>query len=190
LYLFVGSEADFAIIVFLFYLVQNTMFTIDVESNISLESTYQELNAQLSALLSGERDFICNAAQFSAFVMQTVADLNWSGFYFARGEELILGPYVGKVACTRIPFGRGVCGKAAQTLQVQRIDDVHAFDGHIACDAASASEVVIPVVVDGKLIAVFDMDSPMVGRFSEIDQAGIVSFVKTFIEATDMAWSI
>lgn len=166
------------------------MFTIETYSTGSLEESYQELNAQLAALLSGERDFICNAAQFSAFVMQTVADLNWSGFYFARGEELVLGPYVGKVACTRIPFGRGVCGKAAMTLQTQRIEDVHAFDGHIACDAASASEVVIPVVVNGKLIAVFDMDSPKVGRFSEIDQAGLESFVATFIEATDFSWSI
>lgn len=166
------------------------MFTIDVGSHASLESTYQDLNAQLAALLSGERDFICNAAQFSAFVMQTVGELNWSGFYFARGEELVLGPYVGKVACTRIPFGRGVCGKAAQTLQVQRIDDVHAFDGHIACDAASAAELVLPVVVDGKLVAVFDMDSPKTGRFSDVDQAGISAFVATFIDATDMTWSI
>lgn len=166
------------------------MFTIETYPTGSLEESYQELNAQLAALLSGERDFICNAAQFSAFVMQTVADLNWSGFYFARGEELVLGPYVGKVACTRIPFGRGVCGKAAMTLQTQRIEDVHAFDGHIACDAASASEVVIPVVVNGKLIAVFDMDSPKVGRFSEIDQAGLESFVATFVATTDFSWTI
>lgn len=166
------------------------MFTIETNPTASVEESYRELNAQLAALLSGERDFICNAAQFSAFVMQTVADLNWSGFYFARGEELVLGPYVGKVACTRIPFGRGVCGKAATSLQTQRIEDVHAFDGHIACDAASASEVVIPVIVGGKLLAVFDMDSPKVGRFSEIDQAGLESFVATFIEATDCVWSI
>ncbi|MGO2510253.1 GAF domain-containing protein [Marinomonas polaris] len=166
------------------------MFTIETHSTGSLEESYQALNAQLAALLSGERDFICNASQFSAFVMQTVTDLNWSGFYFARGEELVLGPYVGKVACTRIPFGRGVCGKAALTLQTQRIEDVHAFDGHIACDAASASEVVIPVVVGGQLMAVFDMDSPKVGRFSDVDQAGLESFVATFIEATDFSWSI
>ena len=188
--LVVGSDADFAIMRLSFYLVQNAMFTIKVDSTASLEVSYQELNAQLTALLSGERDLICNAAQFSAFVMQTIVDLNWSGFYFARNEELVLGPYVGKVACTRIPFGRGVCGKAAQTLQVQRIDDVHAFDGHIACDAVSASELVVPVVVDGKLVAVFDMDSPKVGRFSEIDQAGIASFVATFIKATDVTWSL
>jgi L-methionine (R)-S-oxide reductase len=166
------------------------MFTIETHPTASVEESYRELNTQLAALLSGERDLICNAAQFSAFVMQTVADLNWSGFYFARGEELVLGPYVGKVACTRIPFGRGVCGKAATALQTQRIEDVHAFEGHIACDAASASEVVIPVVVDGKLIGVFDMDSPKVGRFSEADQVGLELFVSTFIAATDMNWSI
>jgi GAF domain-containing protein len=164
------------------------MFTIDVNSSSSLQETYQELNAQLAALLSGERDFICNAAQFSAFVMQTVPELNWSGFYFARGEELVLGPYVGKVACTRIPFSRGVCGKAAQSALTQRIDDVHAFDGHIACDAASASELVIPIIAEGKLIGVFDMDSPTVGRFSDIDQAGIEAFVATFVAATDVNW--
>ena len=165
------------------------MFTIEVNTTSSPQETYQELNAQLAALLSGERDFICNAAQFSAFVMQTVPDLNWSGFYFARDEELVLGPYMGKVACTRIPFGRGVCGEAAKTQETQRIEDVHAFDGHIACDAASASELVVPVISQGKLIGVFDMDSPKVGRFTDVDQAGIESFVATFISATDMNWS-
>jgi GAF domain-containing protein len=169
--------------------VEKSMFTIKTQATVSLEESYRDLNAQLAALLSGERDLICNAAQFSAFVMQAIADLNWAGFYFVRGDELVLGPYVGKVACTRIPFGRGVCGKAAITLQTQRIEDVHAFDGHIACDAASASEVVIPVVVAGKLVAVFDMDSPKVGRFSEIDQAGLESFVETFIQSTDVSWS-
>lgn len=165
------------------------MFTIAVSTTSSLQETYQELNAQLAALLHGERDLICNAAQFSAFVMQTVPDLNWSGFYFARNEELVLGPYMGKVACTRIPFGRGVCGEAAKTKETQRIEDVHAFDGHIACDAASASELVVPVISQGKLIGVFDMDSPKVGRFTEVDQAGIESFVATFVSATDMNWS-
>ncbi|MEO9274627.1 GAF domain-containing protein [Marinomonas sp. 5E14-1] len=164
------------------------MFTIEVNTTSSLQETYQELNAQLAALLSGERDFICNAAQFSAFVMQTVPDLNWSGFYFARNEELVLGPYMGKVACTRIPFGRGVCGEAAKTQETQRIEDVHAFDGHIACDAASASELVVPVISQGKLMGVFDMDSPKVGRFTEADQTGIEFLVATFVSATDMNW--
>lgn len=174
------------------------MFTIEIDSTVSPQDNYKELNAQLAALLSGERDLICNAAQFSAFIMQTIPDLNWSGFYFVRdkwvdgksiGEsELVLGPYVGNVACTRIPFGRGVCGTAAETLETQRIHDVHAFEGHIACDAASAAEVVIPVVVEGVLVAVFDMDSPNVGRFSDVDQIGLEAFVATFIEATDFTW--
>lgn len=166
------------------------MFTIDIDPSESLESSYLQLNAQLAALLSGERDLICNAAQFSAFVMQTIPELNWSGFYFARGEELVLGPYVGKVACTRIPFARGVCGKAATSLQVQRVDDVHGFEGHIACDAASQSELVIPIVADGKLVAVFDIDSPKVARFSDADQAGLMAFVATFVAATHMTWSL
>lgn len=165
------------------------MFSINVDPAGSVEARYLDLNAQLAALLSGDRDLICNAAQFSAFVMQTVEDLNWSGFYFARDNELVLGPYVGKVACTRIPFGKGVCGKAAESLQIQRIKDVHAFDGHIACDVASASELVLPVVVNGRLVAVFDMDSPKVGRFTDIDQAGLDALVNTFIEATDFTWS-
>ncbi|ETX12094.1 hypothetical protein MUS1_00345 [Marinomonas ushuaiensis DSM 15871] len=166
------------------------MFTIDIDPTASLEDSYQELNAQLAALLSGERDLICNAAQFSAFVMQTIPDLNWSGFYFAHNEELVLGPYMGKVACTRIPFGRGVCGETAKTQHTQRIEDVHAFSGHIACDADSASELVMPVVSEGKLIGVFDIDSPKVGRFSEVDQEGLEAFVETFVKATDFTWSL
>jgi GAF domain-containing protein len=166
------------------------MFTIEINPTVSLEDSYQELNAQLAALLNGERDFICNAAQFSAFIMQTIPDLNWSGFYFARNEELVLGPYMGKVACTRIPFGRGVCGEAAKTQQTQRIEDVHAFAGHIACDADSASELVMPVVSEGKLMGVFDIDSPKVGRFSKVDQEGLEAFVETFVKATDFTWSL
>ena len=165
------------------------MFAIDMDPNTPPEVFYQTLNAQLAALLDGEQDLICNAAQLSAFVMQTVPHLNWAGFYFARGQELVLGPYVGKVACTRIPLGRGVCGVAAQSQQTQRIEDVHAFEGHIACDSASASEVVIPIVVDGDLIGVFDMDSPEVGRFTQQDQDGLEALLATFVAATDFDWS-
>ncbi|GAA0826164.1 MULTISPECIES: GAF domain-containing protein [Marinomonas] len=166
------------------------MFEIDVNSNSTPEVYYQELNDQLAGLLTGERDLICNAAQFSAFIMQTVADLNWAGFYFARNEALVLGPYVGKVACTRIPFGRGVCGAAALHQETQRVEDVHAFSGHIACDSASASEVVIPVVVEGRLVGVFDMDSPSTARFSATDQIGLERLVDTFVAATDFTWSL
>jgi len=166
------------------------MFTLTTSTDVSSDEHYEELVSQLSGLLSEERDLICNAAQFSAFIMQMVPDLNWSGFYFARGEELVLGPYVGKVACTRIPFGRGVCGKAAETRETQRVEDVHAFEGHIACDADSASEVVIPVLVEGRLIGVFDMDSPKVRRFTETDQKGLEALVEAFVKATDFTWAL
>lgn len=146
---------------------------------------YPLLVAQLQALLAGERDFIANAAQFSAFLFQELSDLNWAGFYLARGEELVLGPFQGKVACVRIPFGRGVCGAAAATGQTQRVDDVHAFAGHIACDSASNSELVVPLFKDGRLLGVLDLDSPSLARFSAADQAGIERLVEVFVELTD-----
>lgn len=146
---------------------------------------YPLLVAQLQALLADERDFIANAAQFSAFVFQELSDLNWAGFYLTRGEELVLGPFQGKVACVRIPFGRGVCGAAAATGQTQRVDDVHAFAGHIACDSASNSELVVPLFKDGRLLGVLDLDSPLLARFSAADQAGIERLVEVFIALSD-----
>jgi L-methionine (R)-S-oxide reductase len=146
---------------------------------------YPLLVAQLQALLAGERDFIANAAQFSAFLFQELRDLNWAGFYLTRGEELVLGPFQGKVACVRIPFGRGVCGAAAATGQTQRVDNVHAFAGHIACDSASNSELVVPLFKDGRLFGVLDLDSPSLARFSAADQAGIEALVEVFVELTD-----
>ena len=164
------------------------MFNIEVDNSLPKAELYQDLNQQLQALLTGETDLICNAAQFSAFIMQSLPELDWAGFYFARQEELVLGPYVGKVACTRIPFQRGVCGAAARSLTTQRVDDVHAVPDHIACDAASNSELVIPVIVNGELKAVFDMDSPVTHRFTHEDQAGIETLVASFIEASDWNW--
>jgi len=146
---------------------------------------YDLLAAQLEALLDGERDFIANAAQLSAFLYSQVEDLNWAGFYLARGEELVLGPFQGQVACVRIPFGRGVCGAAAATRQTQRVEDVHAFPGHIACDSASNSELVIPLVKDGALIGVLDLDSPVLARFGEQDQAGLERLAGIFLDSTD-----
>ena len=146
---------------------------------------YAMLTAQLESLLTGERDFIANAAQFSAFLFSEVQGLNWAGFYLNRNEELVLGPFQGKVACVRIPFSKGVCGAAAATRQTQRIEDVHAFPGHIACDSASNSELVVPLVKDGKLIGVLDLDSPQVGRFREGDQKGIEAMVDIFLRSTD-----
>ncbi|MNH25919.1 Free methionine-R-sulfoxide reductase [compost metagenome] len=112
-------------------------------------------------------------------------DLNWAGFYLNRNDELVLGPFQGQVACVRIPFGKGVCGAAAATRQTQRIEDVHAFPGHIACDSASNSELVIPLVKEGRLIGVLDLDSPKLGRFSEDDQQGMERLVAIFLELTD-----
>ncbi|PVZ09237.1 MULTISPECIES: GAF domain-containing protein [unclassified Pseudomonas] len=146
---------------------------------------YSLLCAQLKALLADERDFVANAAQFSAFLYSEVPDLNWAGFYLNREQTLVLGPFQGKVACVRIPFGRGVCGAAAATLQTQRVEDVHAFPGHIACDSASNSELVVPLVKDGQLWGVLDLDSPLAGRFSESDQRGIEALVAIFLRLTE-----
>ena len=146
---------------------------------------YDLLAAQVQALFADERDFIANAAQFSAFLYNQVDDLNWAGFYLNRNEELVLGPFQGQVACVRIPFSRGVCGAAAATRQTQRVEDVHAFPGHIACDSASNSELVSPLVKEGRRIGVLDLDSPKVGRFSEADQVGLDRLAAIFLELTD-----
>ncbi|WJD71631.1 GAF domain-containing protein [Pseudomonas asiatica] len=146
---------------------------------------YNLLAAQVQALFADERDFIANAAQFSAFLYNQVDDLNWAGFYLNRNEELVLGPFQGQVACVRIPFSKGVCGAAAATRQTQRVEDVHAFPGHIACDSASNSELVIPLVKGGRLIGVLDLDSPKLGRFSEADQVGLERLAAIFLELTD-----
>ncbi|MDY1046169.1 MULTISPECIES: GAF domain-containing protein [Pseudomonas] len=146
---------------------------------------YRMLCAQLESLLADERDFVANAAQFSAFLFNQVDDLNWAGFYLNRNEELVLGPFQGQVACVRIPFGRGVCGAAAASRKTQRVEDVHAFPGHIACDSASNSELVIPLLKDGKLIGVLDLDSPRLARFSEADQQGLEQLAAIFLQSTD-----
>lgn len=147
---------------------------------------YAMLAAQVEALLAGERNLVANAAQLSAFIYQEVPDLNWAGFYFVEGDDqLLLGPFQGKVACMRIPFSKGVCGAAARERRTQRVEDVHAFPGHIACDAASRSELVVPLIQGGRLIGVLDLDSPHPARFSAADQAGIEALVEAFLAATD-----
>ena len=133
---------------------------------------YRDLASALEGLVAGEPDPIANMANAAALIWNSVPDLNWAGFYRNVGGELVLGPFQGRAACIRIPFGKGVCGAAAASLQVQRVDDVHAFPGHIACDAASASELVVPIVRDGELLAVLDLDSPKVARFDAEDEAG------------------
>jgi L-methionine (R)-S-oxide reductase len=146
---------------------------------------YAQLELQLAALLAGERNFVTNAAQFSAFIFQTLADLNWAGFYLAQGEQLLLGPFQGKVACVRIPFGRGVCGTAAVRRETIVVADVHAFDGHIACDSASNSEIVLPVMHGEHLLGVFDIDSPAFNRFSDADRIGLEQLIRCFVTQTD-----
>lgn len=136
---------------------------------------YHDLVAALESLVAGEPDPIANMANASALIMESLPDLNWAGFYRNVGGELVLGPFQGRAACIRIPFGKGVCGAAAASLQVQRVEDVHAFPGHIACDATSASELVVPIVRDGALIAVLDLDSPSKARFDAEDEAGCVA---------------
>jgi len=136
---------------------------------------YRDLLSALEGLTAGEPDPIANMANAAALIWESLPDLNWSGFYRNVDGELVLGPFQGRPACIRIPFGKGVCGAAAETLQVQRVEDVHAFPGHIACDAASASEIVVPIVRDGKLIAVLDLDSPTPARFTQEDEAGCVA---------------
>ncbi|GIU04402.1 GAF domain-containing protein [Shewanella morhuae] len=141
---------------------------------------YESLNRQVLALLDGEDDLVAGMANFSALLNDNLTELNWVGFYVMRGEQLVLGPFQGKVACTRIPFGKGVCGTAALTNQTQRVADVNQFDGHIACDSASNSEIVVPVRAQGKVIAVLDIDSPILDRFDEEDQKGLELLVKSF----------
>jgi GAF domain-containing protein len=139
---------------------------------------YRDLVAALESMVAGEPDPIANMANASALIWETLPDLNWAGFYRNVDGELVVGPFQGRPASIRIPFGKGVCGVAAQTLQVQRVEDVNAFPGHIACDSASASEIVVPIVRDGKLVAVLDIDSPTPGRFDEDDEAGCVKLAK------------
>ena len=158
---------------------------IDLQNTGAGLEGYGLLAAQLESLLADEKDFIANAAQFSAFLYSQIDGLNWAGFYLNRSEELVLGPFQGQIACVRIPFGRGVCGAAAQSRQTQRVEDVHEFPGHIACDSASNSELVVPLIKEGRLIGVLDLDSPKVGRFSEQDQTGIEQLAAIFLKATD-----
>ncbi len=152
------------------------MFTKQAYS-ASLEENYALLAKQLDALLDGETNQIANLSNASALLNQFLDDTNWVGFYLMEDGELVLGPFQGLPACVRIAVGRGVCGTAVAKNETQRIDDVHAFPGHIACDAASNSEIVIPLVKDGEVIGVLDIDSPSKGRFTEQDQAGLETFV-------------
>lgn len=145
---------------------------------------YRQLAQQLEGLLSGEPDMIANAANTSALMFQTMPDLNWAGFYFLKGDELVLGPFQGKPACVRIGVGRGVCGTAIAQGASILVEDVHAFPGHIACDAASRSELVVPIRSGSDIIGVIDLDSPIPSRFDGDDQAGIERLAEIFTVVT------
>jgi GAF domain-containing protein len=159
------------------------MFTASTLSG-SKPDQYAQLLEQARGLLHGERDRIANAANLSALVYHALPQLNWVGFYFFDGTELVVGPFQGLPACVRIPLDRGVCGAAASTRETQRVADVHAFPGHIACDSASRSEVVVPLVsADGALLGVFDLDSPEPDRFDADDQAGLEAIARAFVDS-------
>lgn len=141
---------------------------------------YQDLYQQVEALISDEADVIANMANVSALLFEQLSEVNWAGFYRVINDELVLGPFQGKVACIRIPLGRGVCGTAAEQNAVQRIGDVHAFDGHIACDASSNAEIVLPLTLNNKVVAVLDIDSIAFNRFDSDDQAGLEKIISLF----------
>lgn len=146
-------------------------------------SLYRDLAQALEALLAGERDPIANMANASALIFETLPDVNWVGFYRKAGDELVLGPFQGRPACIRMTLDQGVCGAAAKSRQVQRVEDVHAFPGHIACDAASNSEIVLPLIRDDVVLGVLDIDSPKTGRFTAEDEAGLVTIARIITSA-------
>lgn len=148
---------------------------------------HREIVEQLKGLLHGERDYIANAANLSALIFDLVPDLNWAGFYFLKSEsELVLGPFQGKVACVRIAVGKGVCGTSVAEKRTMLVKDVHEFPGHIACDAASRSELVVPLIKDGKVFGVLDLDSPLAGRFDTDDQAGFEAMAAIYVQGSDL----
>lgn len=148
---------------------------------------YASLEAQLRSLLAGERDFVANLANFASLLFHSLPDLNWSGFYLLKERDLVLGPFQGKPACIRIPMGEGVCGTAAARRETILVDNVHEFPGHIACDSASNSEIVVPIVNGNTLVGVLDLDSPLPSRFDSEDARGLNELVNIFIAATDIA---
>src|SRR5687767_6274751 len=147
------------------------------------DGAYAELARDLRALLEGERDLIANAANTAALIYDALPDLNWAGFYLYKSGELVLGPFQGKPACVRIALGKGVCGTAAARRETVLVEDVHAFPGHIACDSASNSEIVIPLIRGGELLGVLDLDSPKLKRFGPADQRGLEALAKIFLES-------
>jgi GAF domain-containing protein len=152
----------------------------------SKSALYEELRVLARALLEGERDPLANTANFAALLYHSLPDINWAGFYWLRGTELVLGPFQGRPACVRIPFGKGVCGTAAARRETVVVPDVNAFAGHIACDSASRSEVVVPIVLGDRVLGVLDIDSPHTARFDEEDARGVEALVRELVAATEL----
>lgn len=161
------------------------MFAVEKVSGTKSE-VYEELARQTRGLLDGERDLIANTANLAALIWQIVPDLNWAGFYFMKGGELVLGPFQGKPACVRIAVGKGVCGTAVARRETMLVADVHAFPGHIACDSASNSELVVPLIKAGEVKGVLDLDSPKFARFDAEDRRAFEALVAAFVEGTDL----
>lgn len=162
------------------------MHEIKSTAGLSKPDAYRQLHAQLSAVMTGERDGLANTANMAALLFQALPDLNWAGFYFLRDGGLVLGPFHGKVACIRIPLGKGVCGTAAQKRETIVVPDVEKFPGHIACDHASRSEIVVPLLKDGHLFGVLDLDSPHLARFDADDAAGLQEAVARLLAGSDL----
>ena len=163
------------------------MFTPQAISETATKAElYANLLLQLRSLFADEQDLIANAANLSSLLYHSVPNLNWAGFYFHKNDELVLGPFQGQPACVRIAIGKGVCGTAAQRRQTIIVDNVHDFPGHIACDSASNSEIVVPIIKDGQLIGVLDLDSPLVGRFDGEDAEGLNELVEVFVGSTNV----
>jgi len=150
----------------------------------SKQELYDQLASQLSSLLAGERDLVANAANFSSLVFHALPDLNWAGFYFAKDDELVLGPFQGQPACVRIRVGQGVCGAGASKCETVIVPNVHEFPGHIACDSASNSEIVVPLMKGERLIGVLDLDSPLIGRFDADDADGLQKLARILIDVS------
>jgi GAF domain-containing protein len=162
------------------------MLAASATSGLDKPGSFAELHQQLAGVLKGEREGLANFANTAALIYQALPELNWAGFYFLRGRELVLGPFQGKVACVRIPLGSGVCGTAAARRETVIVPDVHAFPGHIACDADSRSEIVVPLIRGGTLLGVLDLDSPRPNRFDRDDARGLEALVALLLDGSDL----
>ena len=163
------------------------MHVIKSDPSLSKQDLYREIGVQLQGLFSGERNGLANAANMCALLYQMLPDVNWVGYYFLQDGELVLGPFQGKVACVRIALGRGVCGTAAANREILLVPDVNEFPGHIACDAASRSEIVLPLVQNGRLLGVLDLDSPSLARFDQQDRAGLAAAAELLLKSSDLS---